>query len=71
MTRQTFYIFTSVSILLAFRQLQTGRGFISHVGHLGGLFGGLWIVYMRHMIEHEFSKGADNFHSLKFVNPFG
>lgn len=45
--RQTFYIFTSVSILLAFRQLQTGRGFISHVGHLGGLFGGMMGAYDR------------------------
>jgi len=45
--RQTFYIFTSVSILLACRQLQTGRGFISHVGHLGGLFGGIMGAYDR------------------------
>jgi len=47
MLRQTFYIFTSISILLAFRQVQTGRGFMSHIGHLGGLFGGMLGAYDR------------------------
>ena len=42
-----FYIFTGASIFFAMRQLQTGRGMLSHAGHLGGLFGGMLGGYDR------------------------
>jgi len=33
-------LFVAISFLLLFRQVQTGRGVVSHVGHLGGFAGG-------------------------------
>ena len=43
--RQFFYIFVSLSIVLTGLQNRTGRGFISHSAHLGGLSGGIIGAY--------------------------